>query len=39
MLNITRIYNATSAVAGMRRIIALGRDYADRRTAFKKKLN
>jgi alkylation response protein AidB-like acyl-CoA dehydrogenase len=39
MLNITRVYNATTAVANMRRIIALCRDYSDRRSAFGKKLN
>jgi acyl-CoA dehydrogenase len=34
MLNITRTWNAVSSVCGMRRAIALARDYARRRTAF-----
>jgi alkylation response protein AidB-like acyl-CoA dehydrogenase len=34
MLNITRTWNAVSAVSGMRRGIALARDYARRRVAF-----
>ncbi|HEX7240992.1 MAG TPA: acyl-CoA dehydrogenase family protein [Longimicrobiaceae bacterium] len=34
MLNVTRTWNAVSAVALMRRGIALARDYARRRTAF-----
>ncbi len=34
VLTITRIYNALAAVAGMRRAIALARDFARRRTAF-----
>ncbi|MFP3939813.1 MAG: acyl-CoA dehydrogenase family protein [Thermoanaerobaculia bacterium] len=34
MLNITRLWNAASAIAFMRRGIALARDYAARRTAF-----
>lgn len=34
MLNITRTWNAVSSVAGMRRAIALARDYARRRVAF-----
>lgn len=34
MLNITRLWNAASAVAGMRRGLALARDYANRREAF-----
>ena len=38
LFNITRIYNAMSAVAGMRRGIALARDYAHRRAAFGKRL-
>ena len=38
ILNITRIYNACASVAGMRRAIALARDYAGRRTAFGKPL-
>jgi putative acyl-CoA dehydrogenase len=39
MFNITRVYNAVAAVAGMRRAIALARDYATRRTAFSKPLS
>jgi alkylation response protein AidB-like acyl-CoA dehydrogenase len=34
MLNITRLWNAVSAVSFMRRGIALARDYAHRREAF-----
>jgi hypothetical protein len=34
MLNITRTWNAVTACAGMRRGIALARDYARRRVAF-----
>lgn len=34
VLTITRVYNALAAVAGMRRAVALARDYARRRTAF-----
>jgi len=39
MLNTTRIYNAVTAVSFMRRMIALGRDYSNRRIAFGKFLN
>jgi len=38
MLNITRLWNAASAVASMRRGLALARDYAGRREAFGKRL-
>lgn len=34
MVNITRVYNATTSVAYMRRVLAIARDYAHRRTAF-----
>ena len=34
LLNVTRLYNAVCAVAGMRRAIALASDYATRRSAF-----
>ncbi|MGB5192943.1 MAG: acyl-CoA dehydrogenase family protein [Polyangiales bacterium] len=34
MLNITRTWNAVAAVLGMRRAVALMRDYADKREAF-----
>jgi alkylation response protein AidB-like acyl-CoA dehydrogenase len=34
MLNVTRTWNSVSAVALMRRGVALARDYAKRRTAF-----
>ena len=34
MLNVTRTWNAVAAAAGMRRGLALGRDYARRRVAF-----
>lgn len=39
LFNITRIYNACCAVAGMRRGIALARDYATKRRAFGKTLS
>jgi putative acyl-CoA dehydrogenase len=38
LFNITRVYNAVAAVAGMRRAIALATDYARRRHAFGKPL-
>lgn len=38
LFNITRVYNAVAAVAGMRRAIALATEYAKRRTAFGKPL-
>lgn len=34
MLNITRVWNAVMAAAGMRRAVALAKDYARRRRAF-----
>lgn len=34
MLNITRTWNAVGAVSGMRRCLALAKDYARRRVAF-----
>jgi alkylation response protein AidB-like acyl-CoA dehydrogenase len=34
MLNVTRTWNAVGAVLGMRRAIALARDYSDKREAF-----
>ena len=34
MLNVTRTWNTVMAVAGMRRAVALSRDYAKRRVAF-----
>lgn len=39
LFNITRIYNACASVAGMRRAIALARDFATRRVAFGKPLS
>jgi alkylation response protein AidB-like acyl-CoA dehydrogenase len=39
LFNITRIHNACASVAGMRRAIALARDYATRRVAFGKPLS
>ncbi|KAL4483592.1 hypothetical protein ABPG72_016873 [Tetrahymena utriculariae] len=39
MLNITRLYNSAFAVGGMRRMIALCRDYSDRRAVFGNKLS
>jgi putative acyl-CoA dehydrogenase len=38
LFNVTRVYNAVAAVAGMRRAIALARDFATRRVAFGKRL-
>jgi len=38
VLNITRLYNAVSAVSYMRRGLALAHDYAGRRKAFGKRL-
>jgi alkylation response protein AidB-like acyl-CoA dehydrogenase len=38
LFNVTRVYNAVAAVAGMRRAIALATDYARRRQAFGKVL-
>jgi hypothetical protein len=38
LFNVTRVYNAVAAVAGMRRAIALAGDYARRRRAFGKPL-
>ena len=38
LFNITRVYNALAAVAGMRRAIALATDYARQRRAFGKLL-
>jgi alkylation response protein AidB-like acyl-CoA dehydrogenase len=38
LFNITRVYNAVAAVAGMRRAIALASDFARRRRAFGKPL-
>ncbi|MEM9191992.1 MAG: acyl-CoA dehydrogenase family protein [Myxococcota bacterium] len=39
MLNITRTWNAVTSVAGMRRGLALARDFAKRRVAFKAPLS
>ncbi len=39
MLNVTRLYNAATAVGYMRRMVALARDYSQRREVFSKKLN
>jgi alkylation response protein AidB-like acyl-CoA dehydrogenase len=38
LFNITRVYNAVAAAAGMRRAVALASDYARRRRAFGKAL-
>ncbi|HKN64990.1 MAG TPA: acyl-CoA dehydrogenase family protein [Gemmatimonadaceae bacterium] len=38
LFNVTRVYNAVAAVAGMRRAIALAREYAMQRRAFGKLL-
>src|SRR5205823_3966666 len=34
MLNVTRTWNAAGAIWGMRRAVALARDYAERRVQF-----
>jgi alkylation response protein AidB-like acyl-CoA dehydrogenase len=34
LFTVTRVYNAVAAVSGMRRAVALARDYAARRVAF-----
>lgn len=34
LLNVTRVWNSIGAIAGMRRALALARDYAKRRVAF-----
>ncbi len=39
LFNVTRVYNAVAAVAGMRRAVALAGDYAGRRRAFGKRLD
>ena len=39
MLNITRLHNSIMAVSSMRRVLALARDFSNRRTAFGKKIN
>ena len=39
LVNVTRVYNAICAVSGMRRAIALARDYARRRRAFGRSLS
>jgi len=38
LVNVTRVYNAVCSVAGMRRGLALARDYANRRQVFGKLL-
>jgi alkylation response protein AidB-like acyl-CoA dehydrogenase len=38
LFNVTRVYNAVAAVAGMRRCVALATDYSRRRLAFGKPL-
>ena len=38
LFDVTRVYNAVAAVAGMRRAVALATDYARRRLAFGKPL-
>ncbi len=39
LFNVTRIYNATTSIALMRRAIALSRDYAKKRNAFGKNIS
>ena len=38
LFTVTRVYNAVAAVSGMRRALALARDYATRRVAFSRPL-
>ena len=38
MVNVTRLHNSISAVATMRRIIHLARDYSTQRESFGQKL-
>jgi putative acyl-CoA dehydrogenase len=38
LFNVTRLYNSVCAVASMRRAYALARDYAERRSAFGRRL-
>lgn len=38
MLLVTRIYNSSSAVGAMRKVVALARDYSSRRTIGKTRL-
>ena len=39
MLNITRLHNAVMAISGMRRVLALSRDFSNRRKAFGMSIN
>jgi len=39
MLNVTRLHNSISAVSVMRRMLALSRDFANRREAFGSTIN
>ena len=39
MLNITRLHNAVMAISGMRRVLALSRDFSNRRRAFGMSIN
>jgi alkylation response protein AidB-like acyl-CoA dehydrogenase len=39
MLTVTRVYNSATAVGVMRRMLALARDYSNRRTIGRMKLN
>ena len=39
MLNITRLHNSVMAISGMRRVLALSRDFSNRRVAFGKKIS
>ena len=39
MLNITRLHNSVMAISGMRRVLALSRDFSNKRVAFGKKIN
>jgi putative acyl-CoA dehydrogenase len=39
MFNITRLYNAVTAVGAFRRLLVLAKDYSGKRKAFKKTIN
>ena len=39
MLNITRLHNSVMAISMMRRVLALSRDFSNRRVAFNKKIS
>lgn len=39
LFNVTRIYNATTTVGALRRLLDLAKDFSNKRIAFKKKIN